>query len=117
MARHSFIGLGTLVLLVGWSSAEEPSNKPDNIPVMRWDMKKALEAQKAVKPRLPAPEVSEEMKAKGRTGAGQGGMRALLDPEIKANWPRDWLDTNMPLTREMRNELLWITSRVNNCLY
>ena len=33
------------------------------------------------------------------------------------DWPKDWLDDNMPLTKLMRNELLWVTSRVNNCLY
>jgi hypothetical protein len=92
----------SLPLFVGLCVSQDPPTKPAPIAATRWTMKEALEADE---------------KAKGRSSAGQGGMRKLLDPEIRANWPRDWLDENMPLTKAMRNELLWVTSRVNNCLY
>jgi hypothetical protein len=102
-------------LFVGLCLSQE--TKPAPIAATRWALKETLEAHKNAKPRLDPPPTSDEDKAKGRSNAGQGGMRKLLDAEIRANWPRDWLDENMPLTKAMRNELLWVTSRVNNCLY
>ncbi len=114
MSRMSLAGV-VLPLLAGWCAAQEPAPAP--IAVTRWAMKEALEAHKSAAPRLPPPPQTDEEKASGRTSAGQGGMRKLLDPEVRAGWPRDWLDDNMPLTKQMRNELLWVTSRVNNCLY
>lgn len=116
MARLLHTGLA-LALLAGMCLAQDSSPKPDPIAVTRWALKETLEAHKFAKPRLPPPPATEEDKARGRSNAGQGGMRALLDPELRARWPRDWLDANMPLTKLMRNELLWVTSRVNNCLY
>ena len=97
--------------------AQDASPKIAPIAVTRWALKEALEAHKSATPRLPPPPATDEEKARGRGNAGQNGMRRLLDPEIRALWPRDWLDANMPLTKHMRNELLWVTSRVNNCLY
>ena len=114
MARLSLAGLG-LALVVGWCAAQDAAPPP--IATTRWALKETLEAHKAAQPRLPPPPATDEEKAKGRSNAGQSGMRRLLDPELRAKWPRDWLDANMPLTKQMRNELLWVTSRVNNCLY
>ena len=109
---------GLLVALVGGiSSARPDSPTPVPVAVTRWGLKELLEEQRSAKPRLPPPPDTAEEKANGRGGAGQNRMRKLLDPELRAMWPRDWLDANMPLTKEMRNELLWISSRVNNCLY
>jgi hypothetical protein len=109
--------IAALALLVGWCAAQESSREPAPIASTRWSLKETLEAHRSAKPRLAPPPATEEEKARGRSNAGQGGMRRLLDPELRAKWPRDWLDDNMPLTKLMRNELLWITSRVNNCLY
>lgn len=114
--RMSVAGLA-LPLLVGWCAAQDAAPKPDPIAVTRWSLKETLEKQKSAKPRLTPPPLTDEEKAKGRSNAGQSGMRRLVDPQLRANWPRDWLDDNMPLTKLMRNELLWVTSRVNNCLY
>jgi hypothetical protein len=117
MLRLSIAGLA-LALLVGWCAAQDASQKPDApVAATRWSLKETLEAHRSAKPRLPPPPLTDQEKAKGRSNAGQGGMRRLLDPEVRPHWPRDWLDANMPLTRLMRNELLWVTSRVNNCLY
>jgi hypothetical protein len=116
MSRLSIAGLA-LPLLVGWCAAQDAEPTPAPIAVTRWALKETLEAHKSAKPRLPPPPATEEEKARGRSNAGQGAMRRLIDPEVRPHWPRDWLDANMPLTKEMRNELLWVTSRVNNCLY
>lgn len=116
MTRWNITGLA-LALFVGGSAARDDAAQPAPIAVTRWALKEALEAHKSARPRLPPPPTTAEEKAKGRSSAGQGGMRRLLDPELRARWPRNWLDSNMPLTKHMRNELLWITSRVNNCLY
>lgn len=97
--------------------ARDTAQNSAPIAVTRWALKETLEAHKSAKPRLTPPPQTDEEKAQGRSSAGQNGMRKLLDPQIRAQWPRDWLDANMPLTKLMRNELLWITSRVNNCLY
>lgn len=113
MARLSLAALA-LALLVEACLAQD---NPAPIAATRWALKETLEAHKSAKPRLPPPPPTDEDKARGRSNAGQGGMRRLLDPELRARWPRDWLDANMPLTKRMRNELLWVTSRVNNCLY
>jgi hypothetical protein len=109
------MGLG-LALLAAGSAAQQPPAPPP-IAATRWALKEALEAHKAATPRLPPPPQTDAEKAAGRSSAGQDAMRRLLDPEVRARWPKDWLDDNMPLTKRMRNELLWITSRVNNCLY
>lgn len=116
MPRLSAAGLA-LPLIVGWCAAQDAPPTPDPIAATRWALKEVLEAHKSATPRLPPPPATDAEKAGGRGTAGQGGMRRLLDPAIRAQWPRDWLDANMPLTKQMRNELLWITSRVNNCLY
>jgi len=45
-------------------------------------------------------------------------MRVLyLDPDLLALWPRDYNDKAMSLPRALKSEMLWMTSRVNNCLY
>jgi hypothetical protein len=105
------------LLLPGDGTAGKPAGEPARIAIGRWDLKKALEEYKSARPRLPLPPLTDEEKKRDRPPVGQNRMRRLLDPEIKGTWPRDWLDTNMPLTRLMRNQLLWVTSRVNNCLY
>jgi hypothetical protein len=105
------------LLLLGEGIAGESAGEPARIAISRWDLKKALEDYKSAKPRLPIPPLTDEEKKRAKPPVGQNIMRRHLDPGIKGNWPRDWLDTNMPLTRLMRNQLLWVTSRVNNCLY
>jgi hypothetical protein len=97
--------------------ATDGADQPARIAVGRWALKKTLEDYKSAKPRLPLPPLTDEEKQRPRPPVSQNRMRRLLDPEIRPTWPRDWLDSNMPLTRLMRNQLLWVTSRVNNCLY
>lgn len=115
MTRYTLTGLA-VTLFPCWGLAQEPA-KPAPIASTRWALKEALEAHKSAVPRLPPPPPTDAEKAAGRSSAGQDAMRRLLDPEVRARWPKDWLDDNMPLTKQMRNELLWVTSRVNNCLY
>jgi hypothetical protein len=115
--RSLFLATPFLFLPVLGGTAGEPADEPARIAIGRWDLKKVLEEYRSAKPRLPIPPLTDEEKKRDRPPVSQNRMRRLLDPEIKGSWPRDWLDTNMPLTRLMRNQLLWVTSRVNNCLY
>jgi hypothetical protein len=115
MTRTLAAGLALPLFAVA-AFAQEPA-KPAPIASTRWALKEVLEAHKSAVPRLPPPPQTDAEKAAGRSSAGQDAMRRLLDPEVRAKWPKDWLDDNMPLTKQMRNELLWVTSRVNNCLY
>ena len=112
-----FAGVLPLLTVAGWGVAQEPASQPHPVPVTRLELKKALEAYKSVKPRLPAPPEGEE-KASGRSSPGQVRMRVLyLDPDLLAVWPRDYTDEGMSLSRHLKSTLLWVTSRVNNCLY
>src|SRR5262245_41094562 len=110
---------GTMVLTAGgWCAAQGPSGQPHPVPVTRLELKKALEAYKFAKPRLPLPPLSEAENAAGVQGPDQVRMRRLhLDPDVGALWPSDYNDTAMTLPRNIKRPLLWVTSRVNNCLY
>jgi hypothetical protein len=106
-----------LLAVVAGSLAEEPSS-PQPVPITRPELMKALEAHKSVKPRLPLPRLTEKEKTSGKRTASQVRMRVLyLDPDLLALWPRDYNDKAMSLPRALKSEMLWMTSRVNNCLY
>jgi hypothetical protein len=112
-----FFSILLMLAVASRSTAQEPSS-PHPVPITRQEMMKALEGYKSVKPRLPMPPLTEKEKAEGRRSASQVRMRVLyLDPDLLALWPRDYNDKSMSLPRALKSEMLWMTSRVNNCLY
>ncbi len=148
MIRQHLFNLLTCTLLACGSHAKaddlakQPA-APEPIPVTRDEMKRALDASKQAKPRLPAPTLTEAEKSlikwqkeeaeqsgekPRRFGlANNGRMRAHYLAEYGfsngssierartvENSPRD---SDAEMDRSFRKMLFWIVSRGNNCTY
>lgn len=148
MIQRNLFSLLTLLLLLccGDARADEsvkPSAEPEPIPVTREEMKRALDASKQAKPRLPAPPLTNDEKSliawqkkeAEHTGqeprryglANNGRMRAyyLADYGFSnrssidraKNEPTSSRDPEADKDRTFGKMLFWIVSRGNNCTY
>jgi hypothetical protein len=112
----------TLVVLALAGPPETRAADPDakrTAPVTRPDMKKALEALKKSRPRLPMPPVTAAEKEKwgGRVVNNARMRRLYLPPElVSTGFPRG-ADPNMTLDNTFKVMLFWIVSRTNDCHY
>jgi alkylhydroperoxidase family enzyme len=103
-----------LLLPAGRAHADEPKAVPETRP----DVKKALEALKKQKARLPLPPLADEAKQGKRSVANNGRMRALYLPtELRGGDFGRGGDEAMTLDRDFKVMFFWIVSRANNCHY
>jgi alkylhydroperoxidase family enzyme len=102
-----------LLLPAGRAHADEPKVVPETRP----EIKKALEALKKQKPRLPLPAPSDDEKQSKRV-VNNGRMRALYLPEeLRSGGFSRGGDDAMTLDRDFKTMFFWIVSRANNCHY
>ncbi|MFN0021708.1 MAG: hypothetical protein ACKVP0_25965 [Pirellulaceae bacterium] len=132
-----FSALTFLGIAAAWSAVargEDSATAPRPTPLTRPEMKQALEDLKAIKPRIPLPELTEEEKEKAKTDeratSYEGRLRSLYAPGSGGARPvgtaagsktggrggRDQ-DPKMTLDYAFKTELFWIVSRTNNCHY
>lgn len=89
--------------------------EPKPVPATRTEVKEALEAHKAARPRLPLPPTPGEGPF---AKVNNGRMRQYYLPAVPrdAGFPRE-PDKTMTLDYPFKVKLFWVTSRVNNCYY
>ena len=103
------------LLLLAPLAPPPPGGDPKPVPATREEVKAALEAHKAARPRLPLPPAGTE---------GQGVFAKVNNARFRAYYlpdtPRDsgfTPDPAMTLDGTFKVKLFWVVSRVNNCYY
>lgn len=104
----------TPLILALFAFAADPAVRdvPKPVPATRLEIKAALEAHKAARPRLPLP------KDDGSSRVHNARFRAHYLPEDLrgGGFSRD-PDPAMTLDPTFKVKLFWVTSRTNNCYY